>query len=197
MGFDSATPEHSPCCLNYFCVAFAGYFRSLFCFLILPGPAAKKHSHMMLPPPRLTTGMVCLWFSSLMAKGSILVSSNQRTSFQLTLESPTCLCVNTSKDLMSFLQQWLSLCHSPIRLWLVKNMSMNVNPCIIKWFYSFLTDRTQNVRINHSLSESRCISTGAPQGSPFTQTTAPIVSQATCSLNFLTTLPFSAFFTRT
>lgn len=49
-------------------------------------------------------------------------------------------------------------------LLLQKMTQMNVNPFIIKWFYSFLTNRTQNVRINDSVSESKCSSTGAPQG---------------------------------
>lgn len=48
-------------------------------------------------------------------------------------------------------------------LLLQKMIQMNVNP-FIKWFYSFLTDRTQNVRINNSLSDPKHISTGAPQG---------------------------------
>lgn len=51
-------------------------------------------------------------------------------------------------------------------LLLQKITQMNVNPFIIKWFYSsffFLTDRTQNVSINDSLSESKRISAGAPQ----------------------------------
>ncbi len=41
---------------------------------------------------------------------------------------------------------------------------MSVNPFIIKWFYSFLTNRSQLVRVNNTLSEPRFISTGAPQG---------------------------------
>ena len=37
------------------------------------------------------------------------------------LGSPSCLWMNFGQDLMSFLQQWLSLCLSPIKLWLVRN----------------------------------------------------------------------------
>ncbi len=48
---------------------------------------------------------------------------------------------------------------------LLKTMQqMNVNPFIIKWFYSFLTNRSQQVRVNRTLSESTIINTGAPQG---------------------------------
>ncbi len=48
---------------------------------------------------------------------------------------------------------------------LLKTMQrMNVNPFIIKLFYSFLTNRSQQVRVNRTLSESMIISTGAPQG---------------------------------
>lgn len=43
-------------------------------------------------------------------------------------------------------------------------IQINVNPFISKWFYYFLTNRIQNVRINDALSQSKCISTGAPQG---------------------------------
>ena len=41
---------------------------------------------------------------------------------------------------------------------------MNVNPFITKWYHSFLTNRTQQVRVNRTLSEPLTISTGAPQG---------------------------------
>ncbi len=51
---------------------------------------------------------------------------------------------------------------------LLKTMQqMNVNPFIIKWFYSFLTNRSQQVRVNRTLSESTIINTGAPQGCQF------------------------------
>ncbi|KAF7645594.1 hypothetical protein LDENG_00201460 [Lucifuga dentata] len=40
---------------------------------------------------------------------------------------------------------------------------MQVNPFSIKWFYSFLTNRSQQVRIKCSLSEVRCSSTGVLQ----------------------------------
>ena len=42
---------------------------------------------------------------------------------------------------------------------------MDVNPHLILWVLSFLTDRHQRVRVNGHLSSSRRISTGAPQGS--------------------------------
>ena len=45
-----------------------------------------------------------------------------------------------------------------------KLRSMNVNSNIIRWICSFLTNRTQCVRIGIHLSESVSISTGAPQG---------------------------------
>ena len=59
--------------------------------------------------------------SSLIAKKLHLVSSDQRTFFQLTVAFPTCLWMNSNGDLMSFLQQWFMLCHSPIKLSLLKN----------------------------------------------------------------------------
>lgn len=39
-----------------------------------------------------------------------------------------------------------------------------VNPYTIRWYHSFLTSQTQQVSVNATLSESRNISTGAPQG---------------------------------
>lgn len=45
-----------------------------------------------------------------------------------------------------------------------KLMQMNVNPFLIKWYFSFLTNRSQCVRVNNILSEARIVSTGAPQG---------------------------------
>ena len=58
---------------------------------------------MMLPPPCFTDVIVCLQWRAvftkhsprLMAKTSILVSSDYRSFVQLTLESPTCLWVNS------------------------------------------------------------------------------------------------------
>lgn len=41
---------------------------------------------------------------------------------------------------------------------------MSVSPSIIKWFLSFLTQRTQNVSVNSTFSDSKVISTGATQG---------------------------------
>ena len=48
---------------------------------------------------------------------------------------------------------------------LKKLQQMKVNPSIIKWYHSFLTNRTQQVRVNRTLSELVTINTGAPQGS--------------------------------
>lgn len=41
---------------------------------------------------------------------------------------------------------------------------MDVNPFIIKWYFSFLTNRTQQVKVNKKISNPQDISTGAPQG---------------------------------
>ena len=56
------------------------------------------------------------------------------------------------------------------KLLILKLNNMNVNPFIIKWFYSLLTERTQQVKVNSALSVWRKCSTGVPQGgvsSPF------------------------------
>ena len=45
-----------------------------------------------------------------------------------------------------------------------KLRKMSVNPFLIKWYFSFLTNRSQQVRVNNTLSECKSISTGAPQG---------------------------------
>ena len=41
---------------------------------------------------------------------------------------------------------------------------MNVNPYIIKWYHSFLTDRVQLVKVNQTLSQTVLTNTSAPQG---------------------------------
>ena len=41
---------------------------------------------------------------------------------------------------------------------------MNVNYFILNWYSSFLTNRTQQVKVNNALTEPRPISTGVPQG---------------------------------
>lgn len=46
-----------------------------------------------------------------------------------------------------------------------KLLQMDVNPHLIIWILSFLSDRCQRVRVNGHLSTSRSLSTGAPQGS--------------------------------
>ena len=45
-----------------------------------------------------------------------------------------------------------------------KLKQMSVNPFLIKWYFSFLTNRSQQVRVNNTLSDRKSISTGAPQG---------------------------------
>jgi len=53
---------------------------------------------------------------------------------------------------------------------LEKLINLQVNPFIIKWYYSFLTQRRQQVKVNSVLSDVAVNSTGAPQGcasSPF------------------------------
>lgn len=42
--------------------------------------------------------------------------------------------------------------------------NMGVSSFIIKWYYSFLTNRMQYVRVHNATSQTKCISTGAPQG---------------------------------
>jgi len=55
--------------------------------------------------------------------------------------------------------------HSAAPSLLISKMEqLSVNPAIIKWYSSFLTDRTQCVKVNNCLSEQRKISTGVPQG---------------------------------
>lgn len=44
-------------------------------------------------------------------------------------------------------------------------IKMAVNPHLILWVLSFVTDRHQRVRVNGHLSSSRKVFTGAPQGS--------------------------------
>ena len=45
-----------------------------------------------------------------------------------------------------------------------KLLAMEVNPTVISWLYSFLTDRPQQVRIGNALSNVLVINTRAPQG---------------------------------
>ena len=45
-----------------------------------------------------------------------------------------------------------------------KLKQMSVNPYIIRWYHSFLTNRTQQVRVNQTTSQTKAISTGVPQG---------------------------------
>ena len=46
---------------------------------------------------------------------------------------------------------------------LTKLKQMNVNPYIIKWYHSFLTDRVQLVKVNQTFSQTIVTNTGAPQ----------------------------------
>ena len=53
---------------------------------------------------------------------------------------------------------------------LKKLVQLNVNPFLIRWYYSFLSNRPQKVKFNSALSDLAVCSTGAPQGcvsSPF------------------------------
>jgi hypothetical protein len=45
-----------------------------------------------------------------------------------------------------------------------KLLAMEVNPVLISWIYSFLTQRTQRVRVGSTLSSALTTNTGAPQG---------------------------------
>lgn len=47
---------------------------------------------------------------------------------------------------------------------LEKLINLRVNPFIINWYYSFLTNRIQQVKFNSVLSDVAVNSTGAPQG---------------------------------
>ena len=56
---------------------------------------------------------------------------------------------------------------------LKKLVQLNVNPFLIRWYYSFLSNRPQKVKFNSALSDLAVCSTGAPQGcvsSPFLYT---------------------------
>lgn len=48
-------------------------------------------------------------------------------------------------------------------LLLQKLKDMNVYTTLIKWFYSFLTDRIQQVKVKQTLSDIRHCNTGVPQ----------------------------------
>ena len=68
-----------------------------------------------------------------------------------------------------------------------KLLAMSVNPALIKWLFSFLTGRTQRVRVGKAISSARTTNTGAPQGcvlSPalFTLYTADCRSNSDASL---------------
>ena len=52
--------------------------------------------------------------------------------------------------------------HSDILL--RKLSEMKVNPVLIRWYFSFLSKRSQDVRFNSVMSDSAVSSTGAPQG---------------------------------
>ena len=43
-------------------------------------------------------------------------------------------------------------------------LAMSVNPVLIRWIFSFLTDRPQQVRVGQALSSLLTTNTGAPQG---------------------------------
>lgn len=50
------------------------------------------------------------------------------------------------------------------QIMLSRLQQMEVNPFIVKWYGSFLTERKQQVRVNSTLSDMISVSTGAPQG---------------------------------
>ncbi len=50
------------------------------------------------------------------------------------------------------------------RILISKLIELKVNLFCIKWFYSFLTNRTQQVRVNNFYSEMKITNKGAPQG---------------------------------
>ena len=50
------------------------------------------------------------------------------------------------------------------QIMLQKLKQMDVNPYLIRWYHSFLTERQQQVKVNSTLSDTQVISTGAPQG---------------------------------
>lgn len=79
-----------------------------------------------------------------------------------------------------------------------KMAGMKVNPFIIRWYYSFLSNRQQQVRINSVLSDKAVSSTGAPQGTVsssllFTLYTNDCVSPINMQLSSLTTLSFLVY----
>ena len=44
------------------------------------------------------------------------------------------------------------------------NISFGLSGCVLNWFKSYLTNRTQCISVNNSLSDSAIISYGVPQG---------------------------------
>lgn len=50
------------------------------------------------------------------------------------------------------------------QLLMEKMKQLCVNPLITKWYYSFLTDRTQCVKVNGCISQLKSSGTGVPQG---------------------------------
>jgi len=52
----------------------------------------------------------------------------------------------------------------------LKLLALNMNPRLILWIVSFLTNRTQAVRFQHCVSLSRIISSGSPQGTVLSPT---------------------------
>lgn len=45
-----------------------------------------------------------------------------------------------------------------------KLTNLNISTCLVKWFYSLVTNRSQQVKVNNSFSEGNSCSTGVPQG---------------------------------
>ena len=46
----------------------------------------------------------------------------------------------------------------------LKLLALDVTPKLISWIVNFLVNRTQSVRFEHTISDSRTTYTGAPQG---------------------------------
>ena len=68
----------------------------------------------------------------------------------------------TAMVLLDFSKAFDSISHS---LLLSKLQSFSVSPIVLQWFASYLSQRQQQVRIGKTLSTSRIVTHGVPQGS--------------------------------
>ena len=64
-----------------------------------------------------------------------------------------------------------------------KLLAMSVNPALIKWLFSFLTGRTQWVRVGKAISSARTTNTGAPQGCVLSPALFTLEYSADCRSN--------------